>query len=233
MYKFLLALSIFIIPSLLFINSGSVVYADCNSENNDRLEQCEIDYIACTETEEICNAIADACEITSATTKTACEAAAGAGPVIASCCNFSSCTASTIGQIFTCASVLGSAADTSCTCTGAGTGTETAIAATPATPTTSGADTTTAADTTMGNPLKEDNPVAIIGNIIRAMLGVVGAVTLLMFIYGGFMLIFSGGEQEKLEKGRKTLIWAIIGLAIILSSYSILSYVFKILITAT
>lgn len=109
-------------------------------------------------------------------------------------------------------------------------------APTASTPTTAApAEETTTTAATLDNPLKAqgDDPVAIIGNIIRAMLGVVGAVTLLMFLYGGFMLIFSAGEQEKLEKGRKTLIWAIIGLAIVLSSYSILSYVFKILVGST
>lgn len=79
------------------------------------------------------------------------------------------------------------------------------------------------------NPIGEDNPMVIIANVIRAILGVLGAVTLLMFVYGGFMLIFSAGNEERLKKGRETLIWSIIGLAVVLSSYSILSYLFTIL----
>ncbi|MFH0818772.1 MAG: hypothetical protein V1898_02140 [Patescibacteria group bacterium] len=82
------------------------------------------------------------------------------------------------------------------------------------------------------NPIKADNPVEIIALILKAMLGVLGGVTLIMFIYGGFMLIFSGGGEEKLKKGRDTLLWAIIGMAVVLSSYSILSYFFKILTTS-
>jgi len=83
------------------------------------------------------------------------------------------------------------------------------------------------------NPIAESNPVKIVAYVIRAMLGVLGAITLLMFIYGGFMLVFSGGNEEQLKKGRGTLVWAIIGMAIVLSSYSILSYLFKILATST
>ncbi|MFA6027410.1 MAG: hypothetical protein WC752_00585 [Patescibacteria group bacterium] len=97
-------------------------------------------------------------------------------------------------------------------------------------------DASTAASsssTELTNPISESNPTIIIANVIRAMLGVLGAVTLLMFIYGGFMLVFSQGNEEKLKKGRGTLIWAIIGMAIVLTSYSILSYVFKIIAGST
>lgn len=182
---------------------------------------CDLDLDGTPETNCVCSGVAGEGTETAITTTPAADT---------SCCHFStSCTTS--GSSFTCTSITGGAVDTMCTCSGAGTGT--AAAYTPAASTTTGAATTATSTTTLNNPLKEDNPVAIIGNIIRAMLGVVGAVTLLMFLYGGFMLIFSAGEQEKLEKGRKTLIWAIIGLAIVLSSYSILSYVFKILVSSS
>ena len=73
------------------------------------------------------------------------------------------------------------------------------------------------------------DPSYIVAAIIQALLGVVGAVTLLIFIWGGMKMIFSGGNEEKIKKGRDTLLWAAIGLAIILSSYSILQYVFTLL----
>ncbi len=82
----------------------------------------------------------------------------------------------------------------------------------------------------LSNPFGSDTPsepIYIIARITQAVLGVVGAITLLVFIYGGFKLIFSGGNEEKINKGRSTLLWAVIGLAIILSSYAILDYTFS------
>ncbi len=87
----------------------------------------------------------------------------------------------------------------------------------------------------LSNPFGSSNtnePIYIIARIIQALLGVVGAVTLLVFIWGGFKLIFSGGEEDKITKGKSTLVWAVIGLAIILASYSILDYTFNLLQTA-
>ena len=78
-----------------------------------------------------------------------------------------------------------------------------------------------------------NEPTYIVAAVIQALLGVVGSVTLLIFIWGGFKLIFSGGNEEKIKKGRSTLMWAVIGLAIILSSYSILQYTFNLLTAAS
>jgi len=79
-----------------------------------------------------------------------------------------------------------------------------------------------------GNTATQQEPVLIVATIIQILLGFVGAATLLVFIWGGFNLIFSGGEAEKINKARSTLLWAVIGLAIILASYSILSYTFSV-----
>lgn len=96
------------------------------------------------------------------------------------------------------------------------------------------ATTSTSTSASLPNPLGDQtDPVQITANIIKAILGILGAVTLIMFIYGGFKIIFSAGNEQKLEKGRNTLIWAIIGLAIVLSSYSILNYVFTALLSST
>ena len=64
-------------------------------------------------------------------------------------------------------------------------------------------------------------------NIIRAILGIVGALALFMFIYGGMIWMTSGGNTSRIEKGKETLIWATIGLFIIFASYAILSFIFQ------
>ncbi len=69
------------------------------------------------------------------------------------------------------------------------------------------------------DPLGGASIPVLIGRVIRVALGISGSVALLMFIYGGFLWLTSGGKSEAIEKGKKTLIWAVIGLAIIFTSY--------------
>lgn len=83
-----------------------------------------------------------------------------------------------------------------------------------------------------GTASTQQEPILIVATVIQVLLGFVGAATLLVFVWGGFHMIFSGGNEEKITKGRSTMLWAVIGLAIILSSYAVLQYVFGIFKTA-
>jgi hypothetical protein len=69
------------------------------------------------------------------------------------------------------------------------------------------------------------------GRIIRAFLGAMGATALFFFIFGGLKLLASQGNQEKVKSGRDTLLWAAIGLVVAFSSYIILRFVIKAIIT--
>lgn len=76
------------------------------------------------------------------------------------------------------------------------------------------------------NPLVNiRTPQALIGRIINAVMGLIGSVALLMFIYGGFTWLVSGGNPEKVKKGKDILIWSAIGLVIIFSSYALVNFV--------
>ncbi|MBI2002992.1 hypothetical protein HYT45_04065 [Candidatus Uhrbacteria bacterium] len=75
------------------------------------------------------------------------------------------------------------------------------------------------------NPLGTSDIRIIIANIIRAALGIVGSIALLMFIYGGFLWLTSGGNDEKVKKGKDTLVWATLGIATIFAAYAILNFV--------
>jgi uncharacterized membrane protein YwzB len=65
------------------------------------------------------------------------------------------------------------------------------------------------------------SPTVIVGNIIFAILTVVGIVFLILIFYAGFRWMTSGGNEETIKKAKTTLTRAIIGLIIILASYSI------------
>ncbi len=78
------------------------------------------------------------------------------------------------------------------------------------------------------NPLGEGTTVpSLIGRVINAVLGIVGSLALVMFIYGGFTWMLSGGNSSAIEKGKNILIWASLGLVIIFISYALVSFVIK------
>lgn len=72
---------------------------------------------------------------------------------------------------------------------------------------------------TLTDPLGGASIPTIIGRIIQAALGISGSLALIMFIYGGFIWMTSGGTPDRVTKGKKTLIWAVLGLVIIFTAY--------------
>ena len=79
--------------------------------------------------------------------------------------------------------------------------------------------------TTLENPLPTSDIPTLLGNVLRALFGVLGSIALLMFIYGGFMWLTSGGVPEKIKKGQDTMVWATLGIAIIFASFAIVAFV--------
>lgn len=69
------------------------------------------------------------------------------------------------------------------------------------------------------------DPRSIIVNLIRVAMGFIGIVLVLMILSSGVSFLFSGGDKEKISGAKKTLFNAIVGLAIILSAYSIIAFV--------
>ncbi len=61
----------------------------------------------------------------------------------------------------------------------------------------------------------------VVALIIRGALGVIGILFLGYAIYGGYLIMASGGNEEKVNKGKKTLLTAAIGVAVVLSAYAI------------
>lgn len=65
----------------------------------------------------------------------------------------------------------------------------------------------------------------ILGKIINSVLGIIGSLALVMFIYGGASWMLSGGNQEQVTKGKNIIIWAAIGIVIIFISYALVKFV--------
>jgi len=67
----------------------------------------------------------------------------------------------------------------------------------------------------------------LIGVIIKSVLGVMGSCALLMVIYGGIVLLSSGGINENIQKGKRILFWSAGALILIIFSYTIIDFVIK------
>ena len=62
------------------------------------------------------------------------------------------------------------------------------------------------------------------GKIINGLMGIIGSITLLIFIASGIMWMMSMGNQDKIKKAQNTMIWAAIGLFVVFISYVVVNY---------
>lgn len=73
--------------------------------------------------------------------------------------------------------------------------------------------------------VSDADPRVVAMNIIRVLLTFLGIIAISIVLYGGWLWMSSNGDSQKIDKAKKTLISAIIGLIIILSSFAIVSFV--------
>ena len=73
----------------------------------------------------------------------------------------------------------------------------------------------------------------VIARIIRVVLSLVGIVFVSLVIYGGIIWMTSGGNSDQVSRAQKILVQAGIGLAIILLSWAITTFVINALLNAT
>ena len=69
----------------------------------------------------------------------------------------------------------------------------------------------------------------IVLNVIDMALVIVGDISVFFLLYGGFQFVAGGGSSDQVAKARKTILNAIIGLAIALGSIGILNLIFGVL----
>jgi len=65
----------------------------------------------------------------------------------------------------------------------------------------------------------------VIARLIRTFISILGIVAVVFILYGGWLWMTSKGEPEKLRKAQQTIINAIIGLVLVLSSFAIAQFV--------
>lgn len=80
-------------------------------------------------------------------------------------------------------------------------------------------------DLTTENPTPNTNPVLIAGGIVRGALTLVGLIFLILTVYGGFLYLTAGGNEETVKKGKSVIVQAMIGILIVLFAGAITQFI--------
>lgn len=68
--------------------------------------------------------------------------------------------------------------------------------------------------------------VELFVNVSDLFLGLLGAVSLILFIYGGVWLLISAGNEQRITYGKKVIGGSIIGIIIVFSAFVIVNFIF-------
>ncbi len=68
----------------------------------------------------------------------------------------------------------------------------------------------------------------VLGRAVKTFLGVIGAIALLIFIYGGVTYMIAGGEESRVTKARDILKYATIGLVAIILAYVLVNFFIRV-----
>jgi len=77
------------------------------------------------------------------------------------------------------------------------------------------------------------DPRVIVARVIQVVLGFLGVVTIGLLVYAGFLWMTAGGESERVDRAKVILRNGLIGLAIVLSAFGIVTFVLQALGQAT
>ncbi len=74
------------------------------------------------------------------------------------------------------------------------------------------------------DPLGGANIPQIVARMVSYLLGFVGALFLLFFVYGG-ILWMTAGSSERIKTAKKTLTYAVLGMIVVILSYTIITII--------
>jgi hypothetical protein len=76
--------------------------------------------------------------------------------------------------------------------------------------------------------LPDADPSSLETNIKNLVFGIAAVVALFFLVTSGFKYVTSGGNAEQTKKAAQTIVFACLGLFMILFSYSIITWVFRV-----
>ncbi len=66
----------------------------------------------------------------------------------------------------------------------------------------------------------------VIGNFMRTATGIMGSIAFGIMVFAGFLWMTAGGNSDKQHKAMSMMVWASLGIIVILSGYTIVRFVF-------
>lgn len=88
----------------------------------------------------------------------------------------------------------------------------------------SGGSSSRGTSVVLHNPLGDGTTLtSLAARVIKGVIGIVGSIALLMFVYGGIRYMTSGGSDEGVKEAKSVIKNATIGLLLIFFSYTIIS----------
>ena len=81
------------------------------------------------------------------------------------------------------------------------------------------------------NPPTKDPVTKTIGKVVTFFAWLAGICAVIWIIYGGFRFVTSYGDSQKVAAARETILYAVIGLVVIVASYSIITLIINRLTT--
>ena len=70
----------------------------------------------------------------------------------------------------------------------------------------------------------------IFNTIVNVLLFLIGAISVVMLVYGGIQYTLSSGDSGKVNNAKNTILYAIVGLVVALLAYAIVNFVVGILV---
>lgn len=67
------------------------------------------------------------------------------------------------------------------------------------------------------NPIQAQSFADIINAIANFALLIVTPISVIVILYAGALFMFSGGDVEKVKKAKRALLWALVGLGVVLT----------------
>ena len=77
------------------------------------------------------------------------------------------------------------------------------------------------------------NLIQVALRTLQLLLGFAPLLSLMMIMLGGFMWMASGGDEERLDKAKKTVSSSVVGLVVILLAWATVQFVMKTTLNAT
>lgn len=73
--------------------------------------------------------------------------------------------------------------------------------------------------------LPEQDLPELLARIISWIIGIIGIVLVALFVYGGVVYATSAGNEDRIEMGKKIMLYAIIGVLVIAIAFAVSRYV--------